>query len=219
MPPGEALPIRLLKSRIPPENQNPVSPEYNLLQTVAPLPSRTEEKWYVLRVTYSRELQLKEYLDTKGISNFLPMQQMLVLDRNGKRVKRLLPVVHNLLFTHTSRQIIDDFKQELEGRIPVRFYMDRETSLPLTVPEQEMRNFIAVAGTQDEQLLYLPPSEVAMKKGDRVRIIGGIFEGVEGEILRLRGDRRLVVRIPGLMAVATAFIHPSLVQRIATPIE
>lgn len=197
-----------------------MSPEYNLLPTIVPpLPSRTEEKWYVLRVTYSRELQLKEYLDTKGICNFLPMQQMIVLDRNGKRVKRLLPVVHNLLFAHTSRQTIDGFKQELEGRIPVRFYMDRETCLPLTVPEREMRNFIAVAGTQDEQLLYLPLSEVALKKGDRVRITGGIFEGAEGELLRLRGDRRLVVRIPGLMAVATAFIHPSLVQRIATPGE
>lgn len=197
-----------------------MSPEYNLSSTtVPPLPSRTEEKWYVLRVTYSRELQLKEYLDAQGIGNFLPMQQMLVPDRSGKRVKRLLPVVHNLVFAYTSRERIDVFKQELEGRVPVRFYMDRETAQPLTVPEREMRNFIAVAGTQDEQLLYLPLSEVALKKGDRVRITGGIFEGAEGELLRLRGDRRLVVRIPGLMAVATAFIHPSLVQRIATPGE
>lgn len=179
---------------------------------MSPLPSRTEEKWYVMRVTYSRELQFKEYLDGQGIGNFLPMQQMIVLDRNGKRVKRLLPVVHNLLFVRTSRQQIDRVKQDLEGRLPVRFYMDRETLQPLIVPEREMQNFIAVAGTQDEQLLYLPISEVAYKKGDRVRITGGIFEGVEGEIIRLRGDRRLVVRIPGLMAIATAFIHPSLLQ-------
>ena len=63
-------------------------------------------------------------------------------------------------------------------------------------------------------LLYLDPSEPALRKGTRVRIIGGVFAGVEGEFVRVRNDRRVVVSIDGVMAVATTFIHPSLVEPI-----
>ena len=40
------------------------------------------------------------------------------------------------------------------------------------------------------------------------------FEGCEGVFMRLKGDRRVVVSIPGVVAVATAFIHPSLIQKL-----
>ena len=53
-----------------------------------------------------------------------------------------------------------------------------------------------------------------LKRGQRVRITGGVFEGVEGEFVRIKDDRRVVVVIQGLMAVATAFIHPSLIEQI-----
>ena len=55
---------------------------------------------------------------------------------------------------------------------------------------------------------------INLKRGQRVRITGGVFEGVEGEFVRIKDDRRVVVVIQGLMAVATAFIHPSLIEQI-----
>ena len=77
-----------------------------------------------------------------------------------------------------------------------------------------MRDFIAVAGTYEEQLLYLPADEARLQAGDRVRITGGIWAGVEGHLLRVKGDCRVVVEIRGFMAVATAALHPSLVEKI-----
>nr|MDV6171654.1 transcriptional regulator [Bacteroides hominis (ex Liu et al. 2022)] len=32
-----------------------------------------DKSWYALRITYSRELAFKEYLDSRGVKNFLPM--------------------------------------------------------------------------------------------------------------------------------------------------
>ena len=55
---------------------------------------------------------------------------------------------------------------------------------------------------------------VSFRKGERVRVTGGIFEGVEGEFIRVKNDRRVVVSIRGVMAVATTFIHPSLIEPI-----
>ena len=85
---------------------------------------------------------------------------------------------------------------------------------PITVPQQQMDSFIAVAGTYDEQLIYLNPEPGDFSQGDRVRILGGPFEGAEGVFVRVKGDRRVVVSIEGVVAVATTFIHPSLIEKI-----
>lgn len=73
-------------------------------------------------------------------------------------------------------------KSTVGASLPIRYIMDRETRQPITIPEVQMRSFIAVAGNYDEQVVYLDPSVVSMKRGDRVRVTGGIFEGVEGSL-------------------------------------
>ena len=61
-------------------------------------------------------------------------------------------------------------------------------------------------------VLYLDPVDLQLSKGTRVRITGGVFEGVEGVFIRVRHDRRVVVCIEGITAVATTFVPPSLVE-------
>ena len=51
-------------------------------------------------------------------------------------------------------------------------------------------------------------------KGQKVRITDGVFKGVIGEFVRIRHDRRVVVNIEGVMAIATTFIPPSLVEPV-----
>ncbi|MBR1726592.1 MAG: KOW motif-containing protein, partial [Muribaculaceae bacterium] len=63
-------------------------------------------------------------------------------------------------------------------------------------------------------LVYLNPEPGDFSQGDRVRILGGPFEGAEGVFVRVKGDRRVVVHIEGVVAVATTFIHPSLIEKI-----
>lgn len=171
------------------------------------------KSWYALRITYSRELAFKEYLDSRGVRNFLPMRNEYVF-RGERKIRKLVPVVHNLVFVYATRSEVDEMKSTVGASLPIRYIMDRETRQPITIPEVQMRSFIAVAGNYDEQVVYLDPSVVSMKRGDRVRVTGGIFEGVEGEFVRIKGDRRVVVSIQGVMAVATAFIHPSLIELI-----
>ena len=77
-----------------------------------------------------------------------------------------------------------------------------------------MQDFISVAGNIDEQILYLTPQEGALKKGDYVRITGGIWEGIEGKLVRIKKNLRVVVSLQGIAAVATTSIHPSLVEKI-----
>ncbi|MBQ3730732.1 MAG: transcriptional regulator, partial [Muribaculaceae bacterium] len=101
--------------------------------------------------------------------------------------------------------------------LPIRYIMNRETRRPITVPEQEMENFIRVAGTYEEKLVYLNPDPGDFAKGERVRVIGGPFAGTEGIFIRVKGDRRVLINIPGVVAVASTFIHPSMIEKITDP--
>ena len=168
--------------------------------------------WFAIRVSYSRELALKAILDAEKIENFIPMRYEYVI-KSGKRVRRLLPAIHNL-FVHSTRKRIDALKDELESSMPIRFIMNREFCRPVVIPDAQMRSFILVAGSHEEAILYVEPAELHLAKGQKVRITGGVFEGVIGEFVRIRHDRRVVVNIEGVMAVATTFISPSLVEPV-----
>jgi transcription antitermination factor NusG len=86
-----------------------------------------------------------------------------------------------------------------------------------TVPERQMQNFIAIAGTEDERVMYLNPDEIDLSKGDKVRVLAGPFEGVEGVFMRVvngKREKRVVVKIAGVVAIATASLPISLVEKI-----
>ena len=168
---------------------------------------------FAVRVTYSRELFFKDYLDAAGIENYIPMRYEYVV-RKERRLRKLVPAVHNLVFVRSTRERMDEIKNEPGMNIPIRYIMDRENRQPIVIPDSQMRSFIAVSGTYDQAVLYLEPTELNLSQGTRVRITGGIFEGVEGVFVRVRHDRRVVVNIEGVMAVATTFVHASLVEEI-----
>lgn len=169
--------------------------------------------WFAVRVSYSRELTLKSILDKENIENFIPMSYAMVM-KGGKRVRKSVPAIHNLVFIHSTRKRIDTLKDELEGSLPIRFIMNRELARPVVIPDAQMRSFILVAGTRDEAILYIEPAELQLVKGQKVRITDGVFKGVIGDFVRIRHDRRVVVLIEGVMAVATTFIPPSFVEPI-----
>lgn len=169
------------------------------------------KQWFAIRVTYNREIKVKRELDSMKIENFLPMKYRLVT-RGERKIKELVPAIHNLIFVNISQEKLKEYKAKTA--LPIRYIMNRETHEPIVIPEEQMKNFIAVAGNKNQQLVYLEPNLAQFKKGDKVKITGGVFEGAEGYFMRIKGDRRVVVCINGIVAVATAFVHPSLVEKI-----
>lgn len=167
--------------------------------------------WFAIRVTYNREMKVKRELDSLHIENFLPMKYRIVT-RGERKIKELVPAIHNLIFVNISSLALKEYKATTT--LPIRYIMNRETREPILIPENQMKNFIAIAGNTTEQIVYLEPNISNFSKGDKVRITGGVFEGAEGYFMRVKGDRRVVVCINGIAAVATAFVHPSLVAKI-----
>ena len=86
----------------------------------------------------------------------------------------------------------------------------------MVVPQEQMRSFVIVAGSDDERVMFLPQEGVELAKGERVRIIAGPFVGAEGVLTKITGvcDRRVVVKIEGVAAVAAPTLPAEFVERI-----
>ena len=173
-------------------------------------------RWYAMRVTYRRELAVRDYLNEKGVETFIPMRHALKIKR-GVPKRQLIPAINSLLFVHAPQSTI----QNIKAGIPHLQYITDKNHRKITVPENQMHHFIAACSSYDESLNFFDPSEVNLTKGTPVRIIGGDFEGMEGVFIKIKGkrDRRVVVAIQGVIAVAIATIHPDLIQLISSSEE
>ena len=189
-----------------------MSEQHTHTPTISQAEAAAESRvWYAMRVSYRQELKVKQDLDTRGIESFIPMKYTLVV-RRARRVKVLVPIIHDLIFVLTEPSVMKDLKAHTA--LPIFYIMNPATRKPVIVPHDQMQNFIAVAGTYDEQLEYIQDDFENLKRGDRVRVMGGLFEGAEGVLLKTRSKHRVVVSIEGIVAVVTAEVHPSLLQKI-----
>lgn len=175
-----------------------------------------EKVWYAMSAVYNHSLYLKEKLEEQQIECFVPMQYRVVVKGKTKR-RELVPVIRNLIFIRTTEERIKELKQQYLF-LQYLIVRTQERAKPIIVPDGQMRSFIAVAGTHDEYLLYFNPDEINLQAGDRVRITRGIFEGVEGIYMKVKGarDRRVVVSIQGVASIATTSVEPDWIEKIQT---
>lgn len=164
-----------------------------------------------MRVTYGREQSMKAFLDSLGVENFLPMKT--AVSKVGHRiVKKRVPALSNLIFVRDSMEHITLLKQTRQEAEPLR-YMVRQALDPLrecneviVVPDRQMDNFLKVAAGPEDEVTYLTPTELQGHEQGRVKIISGPFQGVEGVIKRIHGNKQVVVELEGLGGISIRFV-------------
>ena len=164
-----------------------------------------EVKWHAIRVTYSRELKFQSVLQDAGFETFIPMRQKKI-ERNGQQNKLLVPAISNLCFVKASYLNLRSFMDTLGEANPARFIWDKATGKPIIVPEKSMSDFIKVSLSMSDDILFLKEISQKLREGQKVRIKEGPFEGVEGIVVRVRKSRRVMVELPGMLAVTTSYI-------------
>ncbi len=166
--------------------------------------------WYVA-ITYRKERMIKEELDKMNIKNFVPFREIMV-ERNGKKIKLTKLVIPGYVFIYTDRHNSIELTQKLN--FSMRYLKEPHTYKPVTVPEKQMQDFMYLLTYPEEQTELV---SCKLKRGDKVRIIKGDFAGIEGELIRMRGHKRVVVRLENVAALATTYIPASFLERIETP--
>jgi transcription antitermination factor NusG len=180
--------------------------------------SDNENIWYVLFAANGKAAKMRPYLEIANIEYFYPMclKERKMIDTERKRLI-VQPLLGNLLFVKSSRERLDPFLYDVKLSLAIAsnlYYRDTNTKQLITIPEDQMRNFISVASSKHKQVIYLTNGAVNFQTGTRVRVTGGVFEGIEGVIMRSKGKNRVVVIIPNLLSVATAFIPPCFILPI-----
>ena len=168
--------------------------------------------WYAMRVTYRRELCVKDNLEAEGMECLCPMRYE-VQTVGRRNVPSDVPAVLNLLFVRAGEERLKQFKL----RVPYLQYMTRlldGKNRIITVPDRKMVQFMAVASAGNDKLIYLKPEDINLAKGTKVRIIGGAFNNVEGIFVKVKGtrSRRVVLLVEGVTAVALTEVSPDLLE-------
>lgn len=183
--------------------------------TSKPTDKDSQIVWFAMSAPYCRELKAKEYLQAKGIECFVPMVNALVEKRSGAKIRKQIPAIHNLIFVHTSKNVIQEIKRGVDY-LQYRTMPREGKNIPIIIPDRQMQQFIAVTQTSNEELIYMRPEEVNIAKGTRVRVHGGAFDGTEGVFVKIQGKRkpRVVLLIQGVAAVALAEISTEFIEII-----
>lgn len=167
-------------------------------------------KWFVMRDLTRSNAKIPAYqmLDDMGIENFTPKVTKIVT-RNGKRERKELPFIHDLIFVHSSRTVIDPIVERVHT-FQYRFLKGRE---PMIVRDKDMASFKQAVESSRFPQYYSPQDITPCMFKRKIRIIGGRLDGCEGYLLTVRGSKRkrLLVELPMLITAAVE-VEPEYIQ-------
>ena len=170
----------------------------------------TDVHWFPMRVTYGRELIVKEFLDKENIENFLPMHYAIVDIKEGP-LRKAVPAVSNLIFIRSTQEQLTSLKMYDKRFEPLR-YMIRKSDIDneqeiLTVSDKSMDNFLKVAQLPNENVFYLDINDHVLSNiGKRVLITAGPFVGVEGIVKRIKRNKHVVIQLDDILAAAITYV-------------
>ena len=177
------------------------------------LRDENEQFWFVMgSKNHMKELQIRDEARAKGLEAFVPITYAFKTIR-GQKQRRLIPAINGYIFVKaTTKQLEQLIANSHYTIFPKKStFTDREDFL--TVPNHDMENFIAVIEKAGEHITYFKPDEISLNPGDKIRIQGGLYDGREGIITRIKGKRNkhLVVQITGVL-IAAIELSPEMIE-------
>ena len=164
--------------------------------------------WFAAYTKINQELTIKKRLDGAGVENYLAMRDEIRETPSGKKNVRVILIPH-LIFIRTDQ--VTAYSLVNEQGINVVYLKDLATRHLLVVPDKQMRDFMFILDFSDSTVEVINEE---LKRGDRVRVIKGPLIGLEGELLRIKGHKRVIVKLEGVVSIATSYIPGSFLEKI-----
>ena len=163
--------------------------------------------WSYLFVHNQKVKSIEEQLKKDGVTHFVHKTIKYVprhRNRGGMREVET-PSVSGLIFLQGNPELLQDY---LDKNIrPYKLCKNCSTGKVATIPCNQMEPFMRVAETEPERLRFLlRPFVYYSKNRTLLRIVTGEYAGLEGYVIRIARDRKLVMDVGG-MAVALSGVH------------
>lgn len=163
-----------------------------------------EKRWYAMRDLKRTNALLPAYkqLGEAGIEVFTPTMTYIFV-RNGKRSRKEVPVMHDLLFVHESRQNLDPIVAKTPT-LQYRFKKGGKFGEPIVIPDEDMSRFIGAVKASNNPKFYSTEEISSLICGRNIRMIGGVLNGYEGKLQTVRGskNKRIIITLSSLIAVS-----------------
>ena len=151
--------------------------------------------WYVMRTKPRQEKAVRTELQSFGIEFYLPTITDYHYYGHGRKKKIESPVLPSMVFVHVEADdrfaVINNLKHE------VGYWVDRTTNSSMVVSDKQMQDFMRVCNTPEVKLEC-----VDFAVGDKVTIKGGAFDGLQGVVSSIKGQKRFIIVLNGIANIA-----------------
>ena len=157
-----------------------------------------EQQWFVARTRAKQEKAIQERIESLGIQTYLPIRTEIRKWSDRKR-KVDTVLVPNTIFIHASKKEATGLHNE-QG-LAINYLRDVTCEKPgamLVVPDYQMESFMKFLEITQGQ--YDVEDALIYRKGDHVIVTSGPLKGLIGELVRVDGKNKVVVRLGDLIA-------------------
>ena len=182
-----------------------------------------DSKWFLMRAAYGQEKKAEEILmKMDGVECAYVPQWYKKRIIAGKPKNVLVSIIPNNLFVRSKEGVL----AKLVGRVPLSYlhfcYQPHKDDFgrpigtgrtPIVIPDRQMDSFRKWVEADAEDKIFRQTSFI-FKENDLVRVTEGVFEGLVGHIVRLKGQTRVGVNIDGIGFISTAYIPKYCLEKI-----
>lgn len=145
--------------------------------------------WYIVKVAHGQERKLNDQFNEKialgkikNIIRFIcPLEEKIVTVKN-KKVKKGSVIYNGYLYFETNKLLNDD---ELKT---ISLYPNIMSLMGSKIPKLVSKNDVEKILKDDELNKHIENKSTEIKKGQKVKIITGVFEGFNGVVCNLIND-------------------------------
>lgn len=170
--------------------------------------------WSYLFVHNQKVKSIEEQLKKDGLTHFVHKTIRYVprhRNRGGMREVET-PSVSGLIFLQGDPKTLQDYLNKNVNSY--KLCKNCSTGKVATIPCNQMEPFMRVAETEPERLRFLlRPFVYYSKNRTLLRIMTGEYAGLEGYVIRIARDRKLVMDVGG-MAVALSGVHAECFEEV-----
>ena len=200
--------------------------------------------WYAIKVFYNKVFEMEDRLAGMGLETYLAVDQVPLqgeehlaaarklaqmpegaradsrLVREGPVIYKRVPMVKSLIFVKASDADILQVSEMLKGPVDLQkpegfVYRTPDWQAFSVIPEKQMILFQLVTSSGESGLKFFSADELTrFRRGEKVRVTEGPLKGAEGYVKRIQKNRRLLVSIEGVVAVATSYIPPQFLEKV-----
>lgn len=171
-----------------------------------PTVSESQSSWCYLYVHHSKVGLFADRLNRDGVPHFIHKSVTYERKKQARGVRAVeRPTVSGLIFLQGAPRMLQDY---LNGNFPDRHLVnDCSTRRPAVIPDRVMQPFMRVLQVSPERVrILLRPFTYYAGRNVLLRITTGFLAGIEGYVIRIDRDRRLIMNVGG-MSVAISGIH------------